>query len=60
MYDAYAEAAYVNVSLGEMRRVARTREIEPGINIDYAEDGSVLGIEILGVPQPEVLLENIE
>lgn len=45
-YDPEADAAYVQVAEGT---IADTREIADGVNIDFDENGNVLGIEILSV-----------
>ncbi len=47
-YDTEADAAYISIAKG---RVAETREISEGLNIDYDASGNVLGIEILSVQQ---------
>jgi len=33
------------------KEVYRTKEIEEGINIDFDEEGKVIGLEIIGVTQ---------
>ena len=45
-YDPEADAAYLRVGEG---RITRTEEVAPGIVIDFAEDGGVVGIELLDV-----------
>jgi len=45
-YDPEADAAYISISKG---KVAETREISEGLNVDYDASGRVLGIEVLSV-----------
>ena len=45
-YDPEADAAYLRVGEG---RITRTEEVAPGIVIDFAEVGGVVGIELLDV-----------
>jgi len=45
-YDPEADAAYLRVGEGQ---IARTEEVAPGIVIDFAEGGGVVGIELLDV-----------
>ena len=47
-YDPEADAAYISIARG---KVAETREISEGLNVDYDASGRVLGIEILSVQQ---------
>lgn len=64
-YDAEADAAYVYLEeQGDQRHVARTRfcNIElknAAINVDFDDQGHVVGIELLGAAQllPPPLLE---
>ena len=53
-YDPEAGAAYVY--LGPARFSARTAELDSdcSVMVDYDEHGEVIGIEILGVSQPEL------
>ena len=53
-FDPIADAAYFEISSAE---VETTKEIEPGIIVDYDKNGFVVGIEVLsvrkrGIPQP--------
>ncbi len=45
-YDPEADAAYLRVGEGS---IVRTEEVAPGIVIDFAKDGGVVGIELLDV-----------
>lgn len=45
-FDPLADAAYFEISLAE---VDVSKEIEPGIIVDYDKDGHVVGIEVLSV-----------
>ena len=44
-YDPAADALYIHVGDG---RVAATREVAAGVNLDETEAGALVGIEILG------------
>ena len=43
-YDRAADALYIRLREG---RVAESEEVEPGIIVDYGEDGEIVGIEVL-------------
>ena len=43
-YDTKANAMYLKFKDGEF---GRNKEVEEGIIVDFAKDGSILGIEIL-------------
>ncbi len=43
-YDREADALYVRL---QEKYVARTREVEEGINVDLDDNGKLIGIEIL-------------
>jgi len=45
-YDTKADAMYIKFKSGDF---SRNEEIREGIIIDFAKDGSILGIEILEV-----------
>ena len=45
-FDLVADAAYFEISSAV---VEDTREIEPGIIVDYDKDGHVVGVEVLSV-----------
>lgn len=47
-FDPEADAAYVTVS-ARPKNVAETRVVGDDIMVDVASDGTVLGVEILGV-----------
>jgi uncharacterized protein YuzE len=42
-------AAYIYMPSRGERRSVRTEEVRPNLLIDYAEDGTVLGIEVLSL-----------
>ncbi len=53
-FDPVADAAYFEISSAD---VETTKEIEPGIIVDYDKDGHVVGVEVLsvskqGIPEP--------
>lgn len=43
-YDPKADAAYITLSTA---RILESKEVTPDIILDYAEDGRIVGIEIL-------------
>lgn len=43
-YDAQADVLYLVARPG---RIERSVEVAPGITLEYAEDGEILGVEIL-------------
>ena len=45
-FDPLADAAYFEISLAE---VENSKEIEPGIIVDYDKDEPVVGVEVLTV-----------
>jgi uncharacterized protein YuzE len=45
-FDPIADAAYFEISSTE---VETTEEVEPGIIVDYDQDGHMVGIEVLSV-----------
>ena len=45
-FDPVADAAYFEISSAE---VEATKEIEPGIIVDYDKEGHVVGVEVLSV-----------
>lgn len=47
-YDKEVDALYIRI---QEKKVARTREIEEGINLDIDEDGKIIGLEIIGATE---------
>ncbi len=47
-YDKEVDSLYIRI---QENWVAKTKEIEEGINIDFDKDGKVIGIEIIGVTE---------
>jgi uncharacterized protein YuzE len=45
-FDPQADAAYLEISDAE---IETTRQLEPGIVVDYDADGHVVGIEVLSI-----------
>ncbi|MDR2613830.1 MAG: DUF2283 domain-containing protein [Candidatus Accumulibacter sp.] len=45
-FDPQADAAYLEILSAE---IATTRQLEPGIVIDYDANGNVVGIEVLSI-----------
>ena len=44
-YDREVDALYIRI---QEKCVARTEELEEGINLDIDEDGQIIGLEIIG------------
>lgn len=47
-YDKEIDALYIRI---QEKYVAKTQEIEEGINIDLDEEGKLIGIEIIGAKE---------
>ncbi len=47
-YDKEVDALYIRI---QEKKVAHTREIEEGINLDIDEKGKLIGIEIIGAAE---------
>ena len=47
-YDKEVDALYIRI---QEKKVAHTREIEEGINLDIDEDGKIIGLEIIGATE---------
>jgi len=47
-YDKEVDALYIRL---QEKKVARTRELEDGLNIDLDEEGKLIGLEILDATQ---------
>ncbi len=47
-YDGEVDALYIRI---QEKKVAHTREIEEGINLDLDEDGKIIGLEIIGATE---------
>ena len=55
-YDKEVDALYIRI---QEKKVARTRELEEGINLDLDEEGKIIGLEIIGATEryrPEDIL----
>lgn len=64
-YDPEADAAYIRFKKGKFQ--VTTQRLSEDIAIDYAPDGTVVGIEILDAnkyllkhKQPQIELENLQ
>ena len=44
-YDREVDALHIRI---QEKNVARTEELEEGINLDIDEDGKIIGLEIIG------------
>jgi uncharacterized protein YuzE len=47
-YDKDVDALYIRI---QEKKVAKTREIEDGLNVDLDEQGKIIGFEILDATQ---------
>ena len=45
-YDKEVDALYIRI---QTKKVSKTKEIEEGINIDFDNNGKIIGLEIIGV-----------
>ena len=50
-FDPVADAAYFEISSAD---VEETKEIEPGIIVDYDKNGHVIGVEVLSVSKRNI------
>lgn len=48
-WDTEAKALYIPLVETENREVTESREVAPGVVIDYRKDGKAIGIEVLNV-----------
>ncbi len=48
-YDPDAKALYVYLKENEERAVKWSGRLSEGVNVDYDADGSLIGVEVLGV-----------
>ena len=44
-YDQEVDALYIRI---QEKEVAKTKEIEDGVNLDIDEEGKIIGLEIIG------------
>lgn len=47
-YDKDVDALYIRI---QEKKVARTKELEEGVNLDMDKDGKVIGFEIIGATE---------
>lgn len=47
-YDKEVDALYIRI---QKKKVAHTREIEDGVNLDVDSDGKIIGLEIIGATE---------
>lgn len=47
-YDKEVDALYIRI---QEKKVAKTRQIEEGLNVDIDEQGKIIGFEILDATQ---------
>ncbi len=47
-YDRAVDALYIRI---QEKHVKRTKELEEGINVDFDEDGKIVGLEIIGATE---------
>lgn len=47
-YDKEVDALYIRI---QEKKVARTKEVEEGINLDFDAEGKVIGLEIIGATE---------
>jgi uncharacterized protein YuzE len=44
-YDKEADALYIRI---QEKYVSRTQEVSEGVNLDFDEEGRLIGLEVLG------------
>ncbi len=47
-YDKEVDALYIRI---QEKKVSRTKEVEEGINLDFDEQGKIIGLEIIGATE---------
>ena len=47
-YDKEVDAVYIRI---QEKEVAHTKEIEEGINLDFDNEGKIIGLEIIGATE---------
>ena len=47
-YDKEVDAIYIRI---QEKKVAHTKEIEEGINLDIDNEGKIIGLEIIGATE---------
>ncbi|MBI4822874.1 MAG: DUF2283 domain-containing protein [Nitrospirae bacterium] len=47
-YDKEVDALYIRI---QEKKVAHTKEIEEGINLDLDKNGKIIGLEIIGATE---------
>lgn len=47
-YDREVDALYIRI---QEKDVKRTKELEEGINLDFDDDGKIIGLEIIGATE---------
>jgi uncharacterized protein YuzE len=59
-YDPDADAVYIKPNPGSDKRVAYTEAVSAYMNVDHADDGTPLGVEIWNFGSTIVDLSNLE
>jgi uncharacterized protein YuzE len=47
-YDKEVDAVYIRI---QEKEIAKTKEIEEGINLDIDNEGKIIGLEIIGATE---------
>jgi len=47
-YDKEVDALYIRI---QEKKVSKTKEVEEGINLDFDEQGKIIGLEIIGATE---------
>jgi uncharacterized protein YuzE len=47
-YDREVDALYIRI---QEKEVSHTKEIEEGVNLDFDEEGKIIGLEIIGATE---------
>lgn len=63
-YDGSVDALYVDLDNLSPQKIHDTREVQPGVMVDYDVDGNIIGVEILGFQErlnaPASLPQSVE
>jgi uncharacterized protein YuzE len=47
-YDREVDALYIRI---QEKEVSHTKEVEEGVNLDFDEEGKIIGLEIIGATE---------
>lgn len=56
-YDPEVDALYVRLS---QRKIVESEQVQPGIVLDFDEDGKVVGVEVLHASRRDLAPESLK